>query len=359
MRKRKNPKGIRKAYQFIILLILALLVILLYLMIRPPWVEKGTDSVKLSAWLVDWHWQSGIENAIEMAGGLSSVQVFGANFDHNDNLKLSEEITKGLPHLMELKDRGMVEELYLTIVNDRFDEAGRAVQKDTSLVSRLMANEMSRERHINEIMELVGQGDFQGVELDYEKIEPAVWENYISFYMALYDRLKEENKSLRIILEPGAPVDEMELPAGPVYVMMAYNLYGYHSGPGPKADYSLIKKLADKMESVPGDNYMALATGGFAWGEDGKVTALTEGEARALSDRSLDEPQRDEASGSVYFEYLDERGIRRTVWYADEKTLDYWINTAIELGFPRIALWRLGDLQPPSTEYLKEIRSLN
>ncbi|WP_409344172.1 hypothetical protein [Paenibacillus sp. MBLB4367] len=65
-----------------------------------------------------------------------------------------------------------------------------------------------------------------GVEIDYEKIRDSDWSKVGIFYEELYRRLQAMGKTLRIVLEPRAPIERLTLPEGPVYVMMAYNLYG-------------------------------------------------------------------------------------------------------------------------------------
>ncbi|WP_303968664.1 hypothetical protein [Sporosarcina ureae] len=70
---------------------------------------------------------------------------------------------------------------------------------------------------------------------------------------------------MRIILEPNVDVEQYDFPTGPVYVMMAYNLNGGHSEPGPKADNKFIHKVVRKLSTLPGQPVIALLAGGFSW----------------------------------------------------------------------------------------------
>ena len=94
------------------------------------------------------------------------------------------------------------------------------------------------------------------------------------------------------------------------------------------------------MNNIDSEKYMALSRGGFAWSESGKVTSLTENEAVKLSSKS--EVKRDPNSQSLYFEYVDENKEKHTVWYADSDTICNWINISKNVGYDKIALWRLG-----------------
>lgn len=322
---------------------------------------KGSpvEETQLSTWIADWDWESGMEDLTAVSTSLTSLHAFAAYFDDKDSLYLREDFHQMLPNVMTTYN-GSERKLYLTLVNDLLHEDGTSSQKDTELVDRLMASEESRARHVDEIMAVVEKFGFDGVEIDYEKIGDNTWDSLLVFFNQLYDRLLAKGKSLRIVLEPRAPVESLSLPEGPIYVMMAYNLYGSHGGPGPKSDYRYIKELAQRMDRIAGPKVIALAAGGFDWPDSGKAVAVNEQQATKLAGRSLEPPERDEESGSVYFRYTDGNGMKHTVWYADYLTLKGWIDTAREAGYRQIAIWRLGGLKPATLDFLrnqfKEVR---
>ncbi|MOA02562.1 putative sporulation-specific glycosylase YdhD [compost metagenome] len=230
------------------------------------------------------------------------------------------------------------------MVNDRFDSQGKVVQKDSQLITRIVSTKANRTQHINELVDVVNKYGFAGLEMDYEQISDKDWNNLCQFYKELYQRLNAEGKSLRIVLEPKAKVGSLPLPKGPVYVMMAYNLYGNHSGPGPKADNALVTDLAKKMKKLPGNHVIALSLGGFDWSANGEVKSLTEQQAAKLVQVNLSIPERDKKSGALHYKYKDENGIQHTVWYADNETLTQWMDVAAKAGIYNIALWRLGEI---------------
>ncbi|RXZ79877.1 glycosyl hydrolase [Paenibacillaceae bacterium] len=321
---------------------------------EPENVHELPAKSALSAWIVDWQSDAGLADLSKLKGSLASLQVFAAYFDEQGRLYYTDQMKQSLPAIREevgsAEANGMTPALFLTIVNDRINSDGTAVQKEAALVTELTSSAARRAQHIDEIMSAVGSGGYDGVELDYEKIAEDDWNNVTALYRELYEKLAADNKTLRVVLEPRAPLEKLALPEGPVYVMMAYNLYGYHSGPGPKADHAFISKLAQRMGSLPGEPFIAFSLGGFAWSDKGETTALTETMAAGLLRSHNAEPQRDEGSGAVYFTYQDELENQHIVWYADHITVAGWMREAEKHGIDRFALWRLGEMEQSMLE---------
>lgn len=309
--------------------------------------SNGPEDARWSAWLAEWHWQAGIDDFRIAAAGLDSLQLFAVYFDERDELHVTERWDEALPEVRRAVAESGVQAFDLSIVNDIKLADGTDVQKDAELVGRLVATGESRRKHVDAIVALAEEYGFTGVEIDYEAIRSEDWDNLRLFYGALYEALALRGKSLRVVLEQRAPLESLDWPEGPMYVVMAYNLHGYHSGPGPKADYAMIRDIAQRLSHVP-QGAIAFAAGGFAWSDDGAVTALTEKQAQQLELRAALPVQRDEASGSLYFDYEDEQGRAVTVWYADGETLRGWRDESLKLGVADMALWRLGELSEPS-----------
>ncbi|MBM7567121.1 glycosyl hydrolase family 18 protein [Paenibacillus sacheonensis] len=314
----------------------------------------------LSAWIVDWQWEAGVADLEAVASGLNGgVQAFAAYFGADASLYYTNEDQKAWPEVLAAAKRAVNGRTLLTVVNDRYETDGSSgEQKDPALITELMASESSRGKHMSELLEAVAAKGFDGLELDYERVPNGAWETYGRFIGDLYGRLHAEGKTLRVVLESRAPLEKLNLPAGPDYVMMAYNLYGGFSGPGPKADAAFISQLAARMESLPGDNAIALSLGGFDWTADKQAVSVTEVQAAELAKGGSAEPaSRDDASGSLHFRYTDGAGITHTVWYADAETLKRWIGAARSAGVHDIALWRLGGLSEEMREWVKGLRN--
>src|SRR5699024_7326125 len=162
---------------------------------------------------------------------------------------------------------------------------------------------------------LVEDLNIDGVEINYEQIDEADVENYAKFLTDLYDVLHAKGLAMDVVLEPYFPFDQ-PLPDGPTYTAMAYNVYGYHSGPGPKTTYDFLDELMANLELSNQDFNIALSTDGFTWDKEDNATAVSERFSQEMSESSTaSEVKRDEASDALFFTY-EEEGEERRLWYA-------------------------------------------
>lgn len=291
----------------------------------------------LSAWIT--YWDLDVQGEVKsLDKQLKEVSYFAAYFDSNNELTIPQQL---VDYYNRTKDEDYTK--YLTIVNDKINSDGTSSLKDKDLLKTLLTDSTLRSKHVKDIISLASQYGFNGIEIDYEQIKDdmELWNNYLLFINELYDESNGIGLKLRVILEPNVPFDVLEFIEGPTYVMMCYNLHGGFSEPGEKANPQFIKELMDKMESVPGSKNFAIATGGFNWASDGKVTSLSEVEAKDLVKEYSAKEERDNKSQCIVFKYTNEDGIEHEVWYADKNTLNSWMQVIKEKGYG-ISLWRLG-----------------
>jgi spore germination protein len=298
------------------------------------------EPTRKSAWLAYWDLDAGEKDLEKMGKQLEKLSYFGAYFDGNDHLFIPQELSD---KKIELKKKKGKYETYLTVVNDKQNLDGSVVMKDIEVLRRLFSDDVSMEKHIDEIIALTLQGGYDGIEIDYERIwkDEKIGQSFLNFTNKLYSKALKNNLKVRIVLEPSTPFSSTAFFKGPEYVVMLYNLYGLHSAPGPKANKEFIQKTIARMEALPGEKSLAFSTGGCLWGDNGEKRFLTEVEAKTFAAVYDRETKRDEESQCIVFDYKA-KGVSYQVWYADVKTLNYWISIAKEQGENNISLWRLG-----------------
>ncbi len=301
----------------------------------------ASEPARLSTWLAYWDLDAGHKDLTKLGDGLDKLFFFGAYFDRNDRVIIPPELSGRYGELRKSKGKYVS---YLTFINDRQSPDGQIIMKDTEVLRRLFADEAALEKHIDEIVALTLKGGYDGLEIDYEKIwsDEYLGQTFVHFVNRLYIKTLKTNLKMRVVLEPGTPFATAGFINGPEYVVMLYNLYGLHSKPGPKANKDFIQKTIARMAPLPGEKAVALATGGCFWGSNGKKGLLTEVEAKTIAKINDAVERRDEDSQCVVFDYQDKHGVTYEVWYADAKTLKFWISVAQAKGVNNISLWRLG-----------------
>ena len=296
----------------------------------------------IGVWYPYWDYDTATSEMEMIGNKLNTVCFFAAYFDSKNKPFIPENTQSTYNELNKAKLLSG-KTTYLTFVNDKLLDKGSSL-KDTKLLYELIGDDSKASAHAKEIISLCKKLGCQGIEIDYEAIkkDKQLWGLFNSFVIILSEYAEAEKMLLRIVFEPSAPISDYSWPSYAEYVMMCYNLYGYGTTEGPKANIEWIKTLAEKMNAMSGTVNMAFATGGFDFSSNGTVKQINYVDAMTLLQTGASQVTRDVASAAVYFTYTDESGISHEVWYADQETLKTWISTASNCGIDRITIWRLG-----------------
>lgn len=303
--------------------------------------ETEVEERNRSAWIV--YWDTDILSELSrMEEHIGTLCYFAAYFKEDHSLFLPKEVSDTYGKIQKAYG-GKRFKSYLTFVNDIRMNDGSSKLKDTKLLYQLLKTKESRESHAEDIVSLASQGGFDGIEIDYEAIrgDNTLWKYFSEFTEELYRRASQKGLSVRIVLESSVPAERISFPRGPEYVMMCYNLYGYGTDPGPKADKAFLEEMIQKMKVFTNVNF-AIATGGFDFEEGGTAAQLTEEEAVSRKEKYKAQVQREEESRCAVFSYKDDKGKKHEVWYADRETIQYWSEIIGKEGNYGVSLWRLG-----------------
>lgn len=305
--------------------------------------EAARPASEWGAWVTYWDSDGALDEAAQLGDALTTLVYFAAYFDAEDAVFVPDSLYELLDDSTARFAQAMPKR-YLSVVNDLLSADGDTSLKDTTLLKRLFSTQERMEAHAEELIALTLAEGFDGLEIDYEAMrgDMDLWARFADFLRILQSLAQDSGMSLRVLLEPGAPLGAVKLPPGPDYVMMCYNLYGTHSAAGPKADDAFLREMARKMAGLPGEKGFALAGGGFDWDAAGHVISLTQEQAVELAEIHGADALRDLDSGSLSFAYIGADGERHEVWYADADTLRRWRDVLAGQGASRVDLWRLG-----------------
>lgn len=301
-------------------------------------VNPSQHYSNLSTWAAYWDYAD-ITNEIGALGeDLDTIVCFEALYGSDAKTILHPEGCDEL--LKQLKDSYGDKTIYLSYTNDCQNPDGTYTQKSTDFLSFVLNDSDNIDAYTSAMVKDAKQSGVDGIELDYENMRKVTdtFPGYAEFVKVLYEKCIDASLSLRVTTEYQTAA-KCHLINGPEYVIMCYNLYGYGTEPGPKADLEFLGQCADNFNYLENVKF-AFSLGGFKW-NNGNVSAVTENEALALLSVSGAALER-ESSGGAMFSYTEADGSISTVYYADSITVNTWKQYLINRGCDGFALWRLG-----------------
>lgn len=306
--------------------------------------NSGTDSryETIDQWNCAWYvyWDTDVREELSaIKANVASLCMFSCFFDDDAKIYIPQDFSE----LQKLAKDLKFPMVYLSFTNDVQHTDGSVTQKDTEILRRLWTDKSRMKKTADDLLATVRSMGVEGIEIDFENIQDSdLWSDYICFLNVLWEKAKTENLSLRVVLGVNAPIENKMFPIGPSYTVMCYNLYGTHSGPGPKADAAFLRETAGKFSKLTNVSY-ALSTGGFEWDANDKVTrSLTQKMAEELLSEYACMSERDQASQALYYNYQED-GEEFTVWYADAQTLSAWRKVLRDTDpDAEFDLWRIG-----------------
>jgi spore germination protein YaaH len=247
------------------------------------------------------------------------------------------------------------QQVFLTIVNDVIGTKDEKVRlKDGRIVHDIISQKETRERHIQELIDLVGSTGASGIDIDYESLDPEDKDAFTAFLRELATGLHAKNKLLAVTLEPktkdvnykgpgAADWKEIGRIADEVRIM-CYNYSYINSEPGPVAPvYWIEDVLRFALENIPREKIVVgLPFFGIDWVKKGEAAGISTRDVFIRLNKERLGFQIDGLSHSKWFKYSDEKGRERTVWFEDIETIGAKIERVRGLGIHRFIFWRIG-----------------
>ena len=238
---------------------------------------------------------------------------------------------------------------WVTVVNDVRYGADSVLAKDSTLVHELIVDPARRLAHAREIAARVEGDGFKGLHLDYEQVPESDEAHLQAFITTLGDELQQRGLGLEVVVEPVSG----PLPAAgrASAVVMAYDLFGTHSGPGPRSTPGFVTELGARARiDSASAAALAIAVGGFAWEPGGEVRALDWLDAQRLA---AEAPSTRRNAADVPSARLSDG---TEIWFEDRKSLLAKWQAAWEAGFRRLAIWRLGGNDESMFRMIRDFR---
>ncbi|MCB7304611.1 glycosyl hydrolase family 18 protein [Bariatricus massiliensis] len=229
---------------------------------------------------------------------------------------------------------------------------------NNQLVKEVSEDRTMQEQLIANLLSVVEEKGYDGVDVDFEYILPEDRVGYADFVGRLRTAMNETGRSVSVALAPKISADQ----PGLLYEGMDYRLlgenadrvflmtyeWGYTYGPPMAvAPINKVRQVLDyAVTEIPVEKIiMGIPNYGYDWQlpyERGVTRAELIGnvEAVRIAAQNGAEIQFDETAQSPYFTYWAE-GRQHEVWFEDVRSMQVKIDTAVSYGFKGFGYWNL------------------
>lgn len=239
---------------------------------------------------------------------------------------------------------------------------------DYESVVGMLADPQRRSQHVQNIRDEVLARNYDGIDIDYEALDPALREDFSAFIIELAEALHSHNKMLTVAVHAkdsdygglggyqdwavmGQYVDRLRI--------MTYDYHWRGSGPGPVAPLYWIESVAEYAQTVvdPSKIVIGIPFYGYDWPEAGPARALPWGDIEDLiTEQGLTVDLRERDQGRAIqesrFFYESESGTRE-VWFMTDQGLESKLDLVQRLDLAGIAIWQLGYEKPEYWEIIQ------
>jgi spore germination protein YaaH len=216
------------------------------------------------------------------------------------------------------------------------------------LVRRVATDSIALAGVASRVADIVRSGRYDGIVLDLEDQSRADTAAVVSAIRAIGASARRAGASTVAIAIPAADTaaypTRLLFPAADAAIVMLYDEHWSTSPPGPIASPDWVRRtLAQRVADVGAERLIAaLPLYGYLWRGSQAGEPLSYADARRISSDANIDLSRDPSSSSLH-------AVQPNVWelwMTDAEQLRVLVNQVTDLGVGRIALWRLGQVDP-------------
>lgn len=308
----------------------------------------------INTWLPYWDTKNSIENfKSNFQDKIEEINLFFYCLDKDANIIniLPKEID--YQQIINIFRQANVK-IILTITNDVIYSKSEKKLKDPQILHQILNDSNLRQRHIQQIIEIVEKINADGIDIDYENIDIKDKDNFSEFIKEFTFLLHNKNKILNVTVQQKTE-DHNRTGAGAVdwkeisqyadkITIMCYNYSSKISKPGPLCPTFWLKEIIEFAKSqIPQDKIcIALALHGYEWSEN-EVKPLNLKQVETLIEEYNAKLKWERKSKTPYFKYY-KNGMNYEVWFENQKSISEKIKIIKKSKIQQIALWHLSIL---------------
>lgn len=226
----------------------------------------------------------------------------------------------------------------------------------TELVQQTLNNQTTRTNLINNIINLITERGYGGVNIDFERIATEDRDIFTQFLFELKSRLNEQYYILTVAVPPKTSEDIPWLLGydyggiGSVVDLMFIMTYDWHhteSEPGPVAPINEVRRTIEfAINHVPKDKIiLGVPLYGYDWPipytPDRPGSALSNADAVNLAMQYQSPIQYSDEFATPSFRYVDESGQMHEVWFEDSRSISEKMKIMRDFKIQGLGAWQL------------------
>lgn len=229
----------------------------------------------------------------------------------------------------------------------------------TEIAHAILSNQTVQNNLIQNVVRILKQKNYYGLNIDFEYIQPTDRQNYNDFLRKITDRLHALGYIVLTAVAPklnaeqkGLLYEAHDYPAhGSIVdrvILMTYE-WGYLAGPPQAvAPLSQVKRVLDYAVSVipPKKILMGIPNYAYDWVlpyvRGTLASTFSNGEAVARAFRNKAEIKYDLNAQSPYYNYYDTQKRQHIVWFEDARSIYQKLLTVDQYGLGGVSYWTIG-----------------
>ncbi|MDR3508055.1 MAG: glycosyltransferase, partial [Caulobacteraceae bacterium] len=226
---------------------------------------------------------------------------------------------------------------------------------DTAIGDSVILNHAAGDKLLGTLVDQASKHGYAGYVFDLENLSPNAVDAYPAFLKHAHEILSPHGLEVWVT----APFDDDSWPlkklqqATDSIVLMAYDEHWSTGDPGPTAGQEWFEKNLDLRLSQldPDRTIMAYGSYGYDWRAkdatgQSRADVIDFHDAMQIAHDSEATIRMDDNDLNPTFGYLDENGVKHTVWFLDATTLFNEIKVVDPWRVRGYAMWRLGTEDP-------------
>ena len=339
--------------------------------ITPQNSQKEKKATNILGWIPYWDQDNAFNSFKNNAELFNYISLFWYYLDSNEEIKKYTSVVKNEDIINFAHEKGVKVLAVVANLPDYTEGGGW----DPKRVSKVISTTELRKQHILDIINLIEENNFDGIDIDYEALEKIDRNNFTIFIKELSQAIHAEGKLLGVAIHPKTSEDNPKEDNGshaqnwqalyPYIDHMYFMLYSQHSletEPGPNASTNWIDKVLDyaiNKVKIPREKiFFGIPFYGHEWIETGKNqfqgldSDVTFSQVESLSENYNKPIEWDDESKTPYFIYT-KIGRKHIIWFENNESFEAKLLLRKEYDISNLGFWRLGAEDPKVWEILK------